>query len=50
MVDGTTDDGAVYFWPLAFDPIGEGDNDQGVAKVSRSLPDFIAGLRTIDEI
>lgn len=50
MVDGTTGDGAIYFWPLAFDQIGEGDNAQGVAKVSDSLPEFIEALRTIDEI
>ena len=50
MVDGTADGGAIYFWPLAFDPIGEGNNAKGVAKVANSLPEFIEGLRTIDEI
>ena len=40
--------GAIYYWPLAFDPIGEGDNAAGVAKVAGSMPEFIRGLRALD--
>lgn len=50
LMDGTSGESAVFFWALAFEPIGEGDNALGVAKVADSLPEFIDNLRLIDEI
>lgn len=41
-------DGGVHYWPLAFDPIGQGDNEAGVAKVANSMPEFINDLRALD--
>lgn len=44
----TDANGGVHYWTLAFDPIGQGDNEAGVAKVADSMPEFINGLRTLD--
>lgn len=50
LADGTRDDSPIYFWPLAFDPLGEGDNARGVAVAAGSLAEFIRGLRKMDEM
>lgn len=46
LADGkNAENDAVYYWPLAFDSFGEGDNERGLAKASGSLAEFIAGLK-----
>lgn len=50
LADGTRGDSPIYYWQLAFDPLGEGDNARGVAIAADSLADFIRGLRTFEEL
>jgi hypothetical protein len=45
-----SEESPIYYWKLAFDPFGEGDNARGLAKVANSLSEFLASLRTADEL
>ena len=44
----TDADGAIHYWPLAFDLISHGDNEARVATKGNSMPEFISDLRTLE--